>query len=108
GAPESAWEALRDLCRILSRTPPERLEAELAQRLDIDSALWFIAVDSVLLDGDGYLSRASDYAIYLDPRGRFHLHPHDSNESFGLSGGPGVQRRGRGGRGGPGAPPPEG
>ncbi len=40
--------------------------------------------------------RASDYNIYLDTKGRFHVIPHDTNETFPVRGG-GGRGFGRGG-----------
>jgi spore coat protein CotH len=77
-----AWADLIRFCRTLSQTPTERLEAALKPMLDIDGALKFLALEIVLHNSDGYWIRASDYAIYEDPDGRFHLMPHDFNEGF--------------------------
>jgi len=102
-----AWAALINLTRVLNETPPEQLEKALAPILDVDGALKFLALEATLVNDDGYWVRASDYSIYLDPKGRFHLFPHDANETFfmGRGGGP---RGGPPARGGmpPGAPPP--
>jgi hypothetical protein len=89
------WTDLINLCRVLQETPPDKLEAALAPRLDIDSALRFFAWENVLANGDGFWTRASDYNLYEDKRGRFHLIPYDANEAFSPGGGPG-------GPGGPG------
>jgi hypothetical protein len=116
---DAAVQRLMHLCKVLTSTPADRLETELPQVLDVDGALRFLAIDLVLLDGDGYLSRASDYALYLDPEGRFHLIPYDSNEVLsggGPPGGPGGPRGGPpgfgrppdSGPGGPDDPPPPG
>ena len=90
-----SWQALVDLTRVLNETPPEKLEAALAPILDIDGALRFLAVEVALVNSDGYWSRASDYNLYRDSKGRFHIVPHDVNEGLGGAGG-----RGFGGRGG--------
>ncbi|MCA9148888.1 MAG: CotH kinase family protein [Planctomycetales bacterium] len=92
---ERAWNDLVGLCRTLNTTPVEQLETALAPILDLDEALWFLALDCVLVNGDGYWTRASDYSIYQDELGKFHLTPHDMNEAM---------RSGRGGPGGPGGP----
>lgn len=104
---EKDWRDLVNLCRVLSTTPTEHLEEALRPILDIDGALWFLALDNVLVNSDGYWVRASDYNLYKDEKGMFHLIPHDMNESFALGGGgfPGGAPPGGGGRGGPGAPP---
>jgi hypothetical protein len=107
GKKKDAWKALIELCRVLNQTPADKLEAALEPILDIDGALWFLALDDALVNGDGYWTRASDYNIYRDPKGKFHFIPHDMNESFGpaMTFGPpggGFGRRGPGG--GPGGP----
>ena len=101
------WQALVELCRTLSQTPVGELEAALAPMLDLESALWFLAVDNALINCDGYWIRASDYSLYRDKAGKFHVIPSDMNEAFRTPQGPGM---GRGpGRGGPpGAEPPPG
>ena len=102
-------EPLIQLCKVLNETPPDKLEAALPPLLDIDGVLRFLAVDNALVNSDGYWTRASDYSIYQDVKGRFHVIPHDMNEALINEGGRG---RGPGGpppdfaRGGPGGPPP--
>jgi spore coat protein CotH len=101
---DASWQALIALTRVLNTTPPDQLEAVLAPHLDIDGALKFLALENVLVNSDGYWTRASDFSLHLDPGGRFHLVPHDINEAM-MTAGPGG-RGGRGGRGvgGPGGP----
>jgi hypothetical protein len=82
-----AWQALIHLAKVLNTTPPDKLEAALAPILDIDEALRFLAIDNTLVNNDGYWVRASDYDIYMDPTGKFHLIAHDVNEGFGGVGG---------------------
>jgi hypothetical protein len=69
-------------------------------------ALWFLAIDNALGDDDGYHSRASDYLLYRDPKGRFHPIPRDNNEILlgARGGGPGGMRGPGGAAGGPGGP----
>lgn len=93
-----SWEALVNLTKILNTTPLEQLEAALAPVLDVDEALKFLALDNVLVNSDGYWTRGSDYYLYLDESGRFHVIPGDTNETFSSGGGGGG--RGGGGRGG--------
>jgi spore coat protein CotH len=109
-----AWQALINLCKVLNQTPPEKLEEALAPILDLDGVLWFLALDVALVNSDGYWTRASDYHLYLDEKGKFHVIPHDINETFRTGGGPmfgppgGPGGRGPGGPGGPvgrGGPP---
>jgi hypothetical protein len=86
--PES-WAALIKLCEVLNSTPVDKLEAALAPLLDIDGALKFMAVEVALVNTDGYWTRASDYNLYRDAAGRFHIIPHDVNEGLGGGGGGG-------------------
>ncbi|HEY0968284.1 MAG TPA: CotH kinase family protein [Opitutaceae bacterium] len=84
-----AWAALIKLCRVLNQTKPEQLEAALSPLLDIDGALKFLAIENVLINSDGYWVRASDYNLYQAKDGRFHLIPHDANETMSAPQGPG-------------------
>ncbi|MBW3628669.1 MAG: CotH kinase family protein, partial [Gemmatimonadetes bacterium] len=81
-----SWGDLIKLTRVLNETPSEQLEAALAPMLDIDATLKFLAVDVALANSDGYWTRASDYNIYQEPQGKFHVFPHDMNEALGVSG----------------------
>ncbi len=95
---EEPWTDLIALFKMLDETTAQ---AELTQRLppilNIDQALWQLAVSNVFMDDDGYIHKGGDYAIYQDVNSRFHLIPHDNNESLRFG------REGRGGpRGGPG------
>ena len=96
---DTEWKALVELCRTLCQTPLEKLEEALAPILDIDGALRFLALDIALLNSDGYWIRASDYSIYRDVAGKFHLVPGDMNEAFRAAGGPGMRPGGGGGGG---------
>ena len=108
-----SWASLIHMFKVLNETPPDKLEAALSPLLDIDGALRFLAVDNALVNTDGYWTRASDYSIYQDVKGRFHIIPHDMNEALineggGRGRGPGGPPPdfARGGPGGPGGPPP--
>ena len=85
----NAWQDLINLCKVLEQTSDDQLESALFAIFNIDRALWFLALENVFIDNDGYFSRASDYALYQDPMGRFNLLPHDSNETFRFAGGGG-------------------
>ncbi len=79
---EKDWKALVKLCKILNQTPVDQLEAALKPMLDLDGVLWFLAMDIASINDDGYWTRASDYNIYRDPKGVFHISAHDTNETF--------------------------
>ncbi len=84
-----AWKRLIKLCKLLNRGARGEIERELPKLLDIDHTLMWLAVDNVLMDGDGYHYRGSDYALYLHPDGRFYPLFRDNNEAFSYGGGPG-------------------
>ena len=91
---ENPWEGLIALTKMLDdSTPDAELIENLPPVLNIDQVLWQLAVSNVFMDDDGYIHKGGDYTLYQDVNGRFHLIPHDNNESFKFA---------RGSRGGPG------
>ena len=88
-----AWTDLIHMFKVLNETPADKLVAALGPLLDIDGALKFLALDVALVNTDGFWTRASDYSIYQDEKGTFHILPHDVNEGLGVE-------EGRGRRGG--------
>ena len=76
----------------MNTTEPEHLEAVLAPHLDIEGALKFLALEVVFVNTDGYWTRASDYSLFENEQGRFHVLPYDFNEAIGVDAG----RRGLG------------
>ncbi len=101
GVDAKAWRSLAEVCKTIAGTTIEERIAQLPSKLDIDGTLWFLAIDNVLLDGDGYLTRASDYMLYLDPLGQFHPVTYDNNEILGGSPRSGGRPGGPPGRDGP-------
>jgi spore coat protein CotH len=96
------WASFIQMCKVLNETPADKLEAALNPLLDIEGALRFIALDNALINNDGYWIRTSDYSIYQDVKGRFHIIPADVNETFVQPGGPGFMGGFAGRGGGPG------
>jgi hypothetical protein len=88
-----SWTDLIHMFKVLNETPLDKLEAALSPLLDIDGTLKFLALEVALVNSDGYWARASDYNLYQDPSGKFHIIPHDINEAlmdegrFGFGGG---------------------
>jgi len=86
------WAALIKLTKTLTETPLDQLRKALEPVFDVDGALWFLALEKAFINSDGYWIRASDYTIYLDAKGKFHVIPHDSNETIRTpEGGPGMR-----------------
>ena len=86
-----SWSALIHLCKVLNTTPSNELEQALSPILNIDGALKFLAIENTLINSDGYWIRSSDYNIYQDQHGRFHIIPHDANETFAAPSWPGAR-----------------
>jgi hypothetical protein len=79
----SAMVALIKTIRQLNEIPIEQLDVKLDAALNLDRALWLLALDNVLLDIDGYHTRGSDFVMYQElPSHRLHVLPYDSNETF--------------------------
>lgn len=97
---DKAWNSLIRICRTLAETPADEMPAAIEPMLDVDQLLWFLALDITLINNDGYWVRASDYSLYQDEEGRFHVIPHDMNEAFR----PGMMGFGPPGGRGPGGP----
>ena len=97
---EKAWKALISLCKTLTETPAEELEKAIEPILDVEGALWFLALDNALVNSDGYWIRASDYSLFRDAKGKFHVIAHDMNETMAPGMGPGMGGPGPGGPGG--------
>ena len=111
---DKSWKALINLCKVLNETPAKDLPEAIEPILNVDGVLRFLAIDVAVVNSDGYWTRASDYSIYLNPDGVFHILPHDMNEAFrgggrpggGLPGGPPQQFDAPGGGRGSDSPPP--
>jgi hypothetical protein len=95
---DASWQALIALCKVLNETPAKDLPKAIEPILNVEGVLRFLAIDVALVNSDGYWTRASDYSIYREPSGVFHILPHDMNEAF--------RGGGRPGGGFPGGPPP--
>lgn len=84
---QEAWDHYIQFAKTLATAPIDKLEEALEPYLDIDQALWFLAMENTFIDSDGYWVRASDFNFYQDPNGRFHVISHDNNETFRKPGG---------------------
>ncbi len=96
------WGDFIRLCKLMEETPADKLVSTISPILDIEGVLKFLALDISLINGDGFWTRASDYFLYQDEKGQFHVIPNDINETFSVGGGPGGPggMRGPGGFGG--------
>jgi len=79
------WQVLIDACEKLDTEPLDNLDV-IDDYVDIDTALWAVALENVYMDEDSYISKGADFQTFWDPHhGQLHLHLHDANESFGVS-----------------------
>lgn len=59
--------------------------ARLEQVMDLDAYLRHLAIENILVHGDGYSYRANNYRVYEDPTsGRFHFILHGMDNLFGV------------------------
>jgi hypothetical protein len=80
GQSQSAWTDLIAACDALNNKPI----ANVSSVIDVDRALWYLALMNVLVNLDSYLVRGNDYYIYFtEGQGILHVVPWDMNESFG-------------------------
>ncbi|MEE2886076.1 MAG: CotH kinase family protein [Planctomycetota bacterium] len=75
-----AWSRLIRFCKLLNETPVEEREAVLPAVLDVDRTLWFLALEWVFEDSDGYVKQGYDYRLVELPDGRFLPILYDNNE----------------------------
>ncbi len=80
---EDPWQKLIDACQILG-TATNSNKAEVSAKIDIDKALWFLAVENIFTDDDSYVMKGKmDYISYYEPEtGRTTPLEYDGNSSF--------------------------
>ena len=85
GDTQTAWTHLATMIDKLNNTSTQQLPQVLPAVLDVDRALWFIAVNNVLCNLDSYIGRGSNYFTYQDEAASvFNMVPWDLNEAFGV------------------------
>jgi hypothetical protein len=78
-ADQAAWTELQELTRVLNREP-----TNLERILDVDRALWMLALNNVMVNLSSYTgTHSTNYYLYADKEGRFQLIPWDLNLAFG-------------------------
>ncbi len=80
---ENPWQTLVDACHILSTATADNKD-EVMAGIDIDKALWFLAVENIFTDDDSYTMKGKmDYYVYYEPEtGRTTPLEYDGNSSF--------------------------
>ena len=78
------WQDLIKFCDVLNNTPLANLPTVLPHYLDVDQALWYIALQNIFVNTDSYLGTGNDYFAYGDElHRRFQILPWDLNTTFG-------------------------
>lgn len=80
---ENPWQTLVDACHLLGTATADNTDEVLAG-IDVDKALWFLAVENIFTDDDSYTMKGKmDYCIYYEPEtGRTTPLEYDGNSSF--------------------------
>lgn len=80
------WADLQNLTQVLANDP-----AKADRVLDVDRALWMLALNNVMVNLNSYTgNRSVNYYLYKDDNNRFQVVPWDLNLSFGSYKNPGV------------------
>lgn len=82
----TGWLDIRNACDVLNNTATSQLPQALPKVIDVDRALWYFALNSILVNLDSYIGRGNDYYLYHDEEhDQLEMMPWDMNESFGGS-----------------------
>ena len=79
---DESWAALINVTKVLAETPSDQLKKAIEPILNVDGALRYLALDMVMMSGDGYWLFGSDFNLYVDSKGMLHILHHDANEAF--------------------------
>lgn len=64
---ENPWQKLIDACQTLSTATTSNMET-VSAKIDIDKALWFLAVENIFTDDDSYIMKGKmDYYVHYEP-----------------------------------------
>ena len=85
GNEQTAWPALADLIDKLNNTSTAQLPAVLPTVLNVDRALWYLALVNVFCNLDSYIGSGHNYYLYQrENAGTFQVVPWDVNENLGV------------------------
>ncbi|MBL7802281.1 MAG: CotH kinase family protein [Saprospiraceae bacterium] len=81
------WDDLVVTCEVLENTPLDQLESTLADYMDLDRTLWFLACEIAFTDDDSYVYKGKmDYYVYWEPEtGRMTPIEYDGNSCMELN-----------------------
>jgi hypothetical protein len=82
-----AWERLISLIDNLNHTTDNAFQETIENRIHVDRALWYMALNNIVVNTDDYVGAGHNYYLYFDPADqRMNILPWDLNESFGVHG----------------------
>ncbi len=64
-----------EFARLINEAADEPFQAGIAGYLDMDEFLRFLAANALLSNLNSFFALGNNYALYLDPDGRFHFIP---------------------------------
>lgn len=65
---DDPWTGLIDACSVLNNTALTELEKEIGEVMDLDRTIWFLVMENIFADDDGYIFKGGmDYYLYFDP-----------------------------------------
>lgn len=83
----NVWTDLVSMIDKLNNTPTATYKAVVEQAINVDRALWYLALMNMLINSDDYMGAGHNYYMYFDPTdGRMNMIPWDLNEAFGVHG----------------------
>lgn len=78
------WIDLIALCKTVDTDPLAQLPQTLPRVLNVDRALWYLALQNILSNTDSYIGTGNDYLVFNDElHNRFQMMPWDLNTAFG-------------------------
>ncbi len=83
----NVWTDLVNVIDKLNNTPVATYKTVVESVVNVDRALWYLALMNLLINSDDYMGAGHNYYMYFDPTdGRMSMIPWDLNESFGVHG----------------------
>jgi hypothetical protein len=83
----NVWTDLIHMIDKLNNEPAATFRTEIERVLNVDRALWYLAIMNLVVNSDDYMGAGHNYYMYFDPTdGRMNMIPWDLNESFGVHG----------------------
>ena len=81
---EEHQERLGELLKAIAEPDPARQIALLAQSVDVEAYIRYVALENILCHRDGYSFNRNNYRVYENPdTGRFHFFLHGMDQMFG-------------------------